>query len=79
MTKKPYDYALDLLSARAYTTQALRRKLRQKTFEPAEIESVLSRLLESGLLNDEKYAAEFARQRLVTGGSSVRRVQQVLA
>lgn len=76
--KKPYTYALDLLAARAYTTATLRRKLRQKEFEPSEIDETLERLTSSGILDDSKYAAEFARQRLVHGGSSVRRVEQDL-
>ena len=78
MARKAYEYALDLLSARAYTTRNLRRKLTQKEFEPDEIESAVNRLLDAGLLDDAKYAREFARQKLTTGGSSVRRVQRAL-
>jgi len=77
--KQAYSYALDLLAARAYSTQQLRRKLRQKEYEPADVDAVIERLTSSGLLDDAKYASEFARQRLVSGGSSVRRVQQDLA
>ncbi len=79
MARKPYDYALDLLSARAYTTKNLRRKLVQKEFSPDDVAAVIARLAESGLLDDAKYAREFARQKLTSGGSSTRRVQQQLA
>ena len=79
MARKAYDYALDLLSARAYTTRNLRRKLTQKEYEPAEVEATVNRLLDAGLLDDAKFAREFARQKLTTGGSSVRRVQRALA
>ena len=79
MAGKPYDHALNLLAARAYTTRDMRRKLVQKKFEPAEVSAAIDRLLESGLLNDEKYAAEFARQRLVVSGASKRRIEQQLA
>jgi len=78
MARKAYEYALDLLSARGYTTRNLRRKLIQKELAPAEIESAVNRLIDAGLLDDAKYAREFARQKLTTGGSSVRRVQRAL-
>ncbi len=79
MARSAWDYALDLLSARAYTMRNLRRKLVQKEFAPAEIESTIGRLLESGFLDDRKYAAEYARQKIVVAGTSVRRVKQELA
>ena len=79
MATKPYDYALNLLSARAYTTRGLRQKLAQKGFDKADSDAAIERLLENGLLNDEKYAEEFARQRLVVAGASRRRVEQLLA
>lgn len=73
-----YEYALNLLAARAYTTRNLRRKLVRKEFAPAEIEVAMARLVSSGLLDDHRYASEFARQRLVVSGVSVRRVEQEL-
>ena len=79
MSKRPYDYALNLLAARAYTVRGMRRKLTQKGFEPAQTEAAVERLISSGLLDDARYAAEFARQRLVVGGASLRRVEQQLA
>jgi regulatory protein len=78
MTANPYEYALNLLAERAYTVRNLRRKLVQKGFEPLEAERALERLQASRLLDDEKFAAEFARQRLVVAGASVRRVEQDL-
>jgi regulatory protein len=78
MANSPYEYALNLLAARAYTVRNLRRKLNQKGFEPADAEKALERLQASGLLDDGKFAAEFAWQRLVVAGASVRRVEQDL-
>jgi regulatory protein len=75
---KPYEYSLNLLSARAYTERGLRRKLEQKEFDPAEVDAAIERLTSARLIDDEKYAEEFARQKLVNGGSSVRRVVQDL-
>jgi regulatory protein len=76
---KPYNYALNLLGARAYTVRNLRRKLTQKGFDPKESDEAIERLLEKGYLDDVKFASEFARQRLVGGGASIRRVEQQLA
>ena len=79
MAKNAYDYALNLLTARAYTTRDLTRKLTQKGFEKAAVSETIERLNGNGLLNDAKYAEEFARQRLVVSGASKRRVEQQLA
>lgn len=79
MSRNPHDYALNLLAARAYTVRDMRRKLIQKGFETDEADVAVERLKSSGLLDDARYAAEFARQRLVVGGASLRRVEQQLA
>jgi regulatory protein len=79
MAITPYAYALKLLTARAYTIRDLRRKLVQKGFAAEESSETVERLISSGLLNDERYAEEFARQRLMVSGASVRRVEQLLA
>jgi regulatory protein len=78
MPANPYEYALNLLTQRAYTVRNLRRKLLQRGFEAVDAERVIERLQASGLLDDQKFAAEFARQRLVAAGASVRRVEQDL-
>ena len=79
MARKAYDYALYLLAARGYTTRNLRRKLTHKEYESAEVEAVMTRLIDSGLLDDARYAREYARQKLLSGAVSVRRVQRELA
>ena len=79
MATNPYEYALNLLAARAYTTRGLQRKLTQKGFTRDETAATIDRLTSSGLLDDKKYAEEFARQRLVVAGASRRRVEQLLA
>ena len=73
-----YEYALNLLAARAYTVRNLRRKLAQKGFDATESDAAIERLRVNGYVDDAKYAVEFARQRLVVGGASVRRVEQEL-
>ena len=79
MAMTPYNRALDLLSARAYSAQDLRRKLIRKEVPPEEADAVIERLTESGLLNDAKFAESFARSKMVGSGTSRRRVTQELA
>ena len=73
-----YDYALNLLSARPYTIRNLERKLVRKVYPPAEIESTIERLIASGLLDDNRYAQQFARSKLLGAGGSKRRLRQQL-
>lgn len=79
MAQTPYNRALDLLSARAYTVRQLRRKLIQKEVPADEADAVIERLCGAGLLDDERYALAYARSKLVGQGSSVRRIAQELA
>ncbi|MDQ6738296.1 MAG: recombination regulator RecX [Gemmatimonadota bacterium] len=79
MAQTPYNRALDLLSARAYTVRQLRRKLLQKEVPMDEAETVIQRLIVAGLLDDTRFALAFARSKLVSQGASSRRVAQDLA
>ena len=78
MAASAYEYALGLLTARAYTTRNLRRKLVQKEFSLEEIAAAVERLTNAGLLDDLKYAEAFARQKLAAGDVSPRRIEQRL-
>ena len=73
-----YNYALNLLSARPYATSALRRKLIQKEYEAADADDAIRRLVDNGLLNDQKFAEQYARYKIVSTGASKRRLQQDL-
>jgi len=73
-----YDTALNLLTARPYTARNLRRKLVRKGFAPTEVDATIERLLANGILDDKRYAAQFARGRLLGPGSSRRRIRQQL-
>ena len=73
-----YNYALNLLSARPYSTSALYRKLIQKKYSAADAEGAIRRLVDNGLLNDAKYAEQYARSKILTAGTSRRRLQQDL-
>ena len=73
-----YNYALNLLSARPYATSALRRKLIQKQYPAADADDAIRRLVDNGLLNDAKYAEQYARSKMMNSGTSKRRLQQDL-
>jgi regulatory protein len=73
-----YNYALNLLSARPYSTSALYRKLIQKKYQAADADDAIRRLVANGLLNDAKYAEQYARSKILSTGSSKRRLQQDL-
>ena len=78
MSASAYETALNLLTARPYTTRNLRRKLVQKEFALAEVEAAIERLVGNGILDDSRYAAQFARGRLLGPGSSRRLIRQQL-
>ena len=73
-----YNYALNLLSARPYSTSALYRKLIQKKYSAADADDAIRRLVDNGLLNDAKYAEQYARSKILGTGASKRRLQQDL-
>jgi len=73
-----YNYALNLLSARPYSTQALHRKLIQKEYPAADADDAIRRLVDNGLLNDAKFAEQYARSKIVSSGVSKRRLSQDL-
>jgi len=73
-----YNYALNLLGARPYSTRALQRKLVQKEYSADEVSEAVDRLLENGLLNDARYAEQYARSKILSTGASKRRLQQDL-
>src|SRR6266852_791244 len=76
--RSAYEYALNLLSARPYTARNLRRKLAQKEFAAAEADAAIERLVGNGLLDDGRYAMQFARGKLLGPGASRRRIRQQL-
>lgn len=74
-----YDRALNMLALRARSAAELRRLLLRKR-EPADlVDAAIERLLRAGFLDDESFARQFARSKLLGAGLSRRRVQQELA
>lgn len=73
-----YNYALNLLSARPYAVKALHRKLIQKEYSAADADDAVRRLVDAGLLDDAKYAEQYARSKMLSTGASKRRLTQDL-
>jgi len=73
-----YDYALNLLAARPYATRALQKKLIQKEYPAADADDAIRRLVDNGLLDDEKFAEQYARSKMLSTGASKRRLTQDL-
>ena len=73
-----YNYALNLLAARPYATRALHRKLIQKEYSAADADDAIRRLVANGLLDDAKYAEQYARSKMLATGASKRRLTQDL-
>ena len=73
-----YDYALNLLTARPYATRALHKKLIQKEYRAADADDAIRRLVDNGLLGDEKFAEQYARSKILSTGASKRRLTQDL-
>ena len=51
--------ALDLLSRREHSTAELRRKLKDREYDPDEIDATLDRLGQEGLLSDGRFLESF--------------------
>lgn len=64
---RAYQYALNILSRKSYTTAEIYQKLEQKEYEPLMIKEVLERLTNVGLLNDEQYAISYISHHAIMG------------
>lgn len=68
---------MDLLARREHSRQELSNKLRNKGFEPNDIEAAIERLQSEGLLNDERFAESYVRHRAVAGFGPLRIVVEL--
>jgi regulatory protein len=63
-----WEYALKSLAGRAQSIGELRDKLRRRAERAEDVDDVLSRLKQSGYLDDKRYAESFATARLSGDG-----------
>ncbi len=61
---KLLNVALRALGGRAHSSGELREKLRRRAQSDADVDAVLSKLKESGYLNDRRFAENYAATRL---------------
>jgi len=70
MNQRIYNYSIHLLARQDYSEYKLRQKLRSKKDNlPHEIEEVLEKLKERGLLREEAYRRLFIRKWMLKGES----------
>ena len=58
-----YDAAIKILTRRAHSVSEMKKALIRRTADEALIQKVLARLKQNGLVDDARYAQQFARQR----------------
>jgi regulatory protein len=58
-----YDAALKILMRRAHSVSEMKRALIRRTADEDLIQKVLTRLKQNGLIDDARYAKQFARHR----------------
>jgi regulatory protein len=72
------DRALDLLAVRGRSARDLRRRLARQRPPADDLTWVIDRLTAQGYVDDTAYARNFARNRIVSGGISKRRLREEL-
>lgn len=58
------DYAFWLIGSRSYTVRGLREKLISKKYPPEAVEETMTELTRLGLLDDQKFAHNYARDKV---------------
>jgi len=73
-----YDVALRALMRRAHSVQEMKQKLTKCSDNELLVRVVMARLKENGQLNDERYAQQFARNRMLSRKQGQFRIQREL-
>ena len=66
------DTAVRMLARREHSAFEIRRKLKQRDIDEAEIEQAVERLQQEGLLSDERYAESYIYMRMGKGYGPLR-------
>ena len=59
-----YDVALRALMRRAHSVHEMKQKLQRRSDNKLLVQVVMARLKENGMIDDARYAKQFARQRI---------------
>ena len=78
MSEQAFERAVEALALRERTTAELAAWLGKRGFEPTEIETVVDRLVGSGAIDDERFAAEFAADKRELRGWGPERIREAL-
>ena len=63
MSRSINEVAIAVLSRREHSVLEIRRKLKQKAFEDAEIESCIKKLINNNLLSEERFTESYINMR----------------
>jgi regulatory protein len=63
-----FEYAVNCLGARAYSSGDLKAKLQMRAAHPPDAEAAIDRLTEIGYLNDQRFAESYAVARVENEG-----------
>ncbi|MBP3448312.1 MAG: regulatory protein RecX [Clostridia bacterium] len=74
-----YNYCLDLLSRRGYSSKELTEKLQNRGVSPEMTEAILARLTEEKLISDEEFSQSFVRSRQLYHKQGFYKIRQDLA
>jgi regulatory protein len=78
VSEKAFERALEALALRERTTAELAAWLGKRGFERAAIEDAVDRLVASGAVDDERFAAEFAADKRELRGWGPERIREAL-
>lgn len=78
LARRCYDAALRLISLRPRSEKEIRDRLIRRGFDPADVESTITRLKESNLINDEEFARFWIENRETFKPRSRRLLKQEL-
>ena len=79
MPAEAFERALEALSHRERTTGELTEWLEARGYSRAEVESALTRLIETGAVDDERFAQRFAEDKRELSGWGPDRIREALA
>jgi regulatory protein len=79
MPADAFERALEALSHRERTSGELVEWLQARGYSPADVESAIERLIETGAVDDERFAQRFAEDKRELSGWGPDRIREALA
>jgi regulatory protein len=79
VSQEAFERAVAVLSHRERTSAELAAWLAERGFEPTDIDRAISRLIEAGAIDDERFAARFASDKRELRGWGPDRIREALS